>query len=182
MKKAQADCGDGCAQAMSDSSHQSQRSVPVIKIRPYRGGWQCFEGDGVQPYFVEGDAKRSAVEYATARMTSRPGRFGFTGQTESSRKRCSLIRNALREAVGLVWRSFRFFESCRVCRAAEGQTISSVSTVVFWNQINGRRAIHELVTDLVRQERSAKTAPPLWVSPIHDSARKPSADYFPFQG
>ncbi len=79
MKKAQADCGDGCAQVMSDSSDQSQRSVPVINIRPYRGGWQCFEGDGVQPYFVEGDAKRSAVEYATARMTSRLGQIRIYG-------------------------------------------------------------------------------------------------------
>ncbi len=51
----------------------------MIKIRPYRGGWQCFEGDGVQPYFVEGDAKRSAVEYATARMTSRLGQIRIYG-------------------------------------------------------------------------------------------------------
>ncbi len=47
--------------------------MSVIEIRPFRGGWQCFEGDGVQPYFVEQDAKRSAIQYATQRMRSGQG-------------------------------------------------------------------------------------------------------------
>ena len=48
-------------------------AVTIIEIRPYRGGWQCFEGDGVAPFFVEGDAKRQAIDYATQRMRGRAG-------------------------------------------------------------------------------------------------------------
>ena len=44
-----------------------------IEIRPHRGGWQCFELEGVAPYFVEDDAKRQAIDYATQRMRGRLG-------------------------------------------------------------------------------------------------------------
>ena len=40
---------------------------PVIEIRPFRGGWQCFEGPGVEPYWIGDDAKQSATDYAEAR-------------------------------------------------------------------------------------------------------------------
>jgi len=40
----------------------------VIEIRPYRGGWQCFEGPGVQPYWTGDSAKQSAIDYAKARV------------------------------------------------------------------------------------------------------------------
>ena len=39
----------------------------IIEIRPYRGGWQCFEAPGVQPYWKGKDAKQSAIDYAKAR-------------------------------------------------------------------------------------------------------------------
>ena len=39
----------------------------VIEIRPFRGGWQCFEGPGVEPYWTGGNAKQSAIGYAKAR-------------------------------------------------------------------------------------------------------------------
>jgi hypothetical protein len=39
----------------------------VIEIRPFRGGWQCFEGDGVAPYWRGEQAKQDAIGYATAR-------------------------------------------------------------------------------------------------------------------
>ena len=39
----------------------------VIEIRPFKGGWQCFEGPGVQPYWTGDSAKQSAIDYATAR-------------------------------------------------------------------------------------------------------------------
>src|SRR4051812_43396496 len=53
-------------------------TLPLIEIRPYRGGWQCFEGDGVAPYFVETDAKRAAMDYATQRMRGRTGEIRVT--------------------------------------------------------------------------------------------------------
>ena len=42
----------------------------IIEIRPHRGGWQVFEGPGVQPYF--GDRKK-AVDYAIERAKMRKG-------------------------------------------------------------------------------------------------------------
>ena len=45
----------------------AQQSATVIEIRPFRGGWQCFEGPGVQPYWTGDHAKEDAIGYATAR-------------------------------------------------------------------------------------------------------------------
>jgi len=45
-----------------------QQSTTVIEIRPYRGGWQCFEAPGVQPYWTGESAKESAIDYAKARV------------------------------------------------------------------------------------------------------------------
>jgi hypothetical protein len=39
----------------------------VIEIRPFRGGWQCFEAEGVAPYRRGEQAKQDAISYATAR-------------------------------------------------------------------------------------------------------------------
>ena len=52
---------------VSESANPVQQSVTVIEIRPYRGGWQCYEGPGVQPYWTGDTAKEDAVGYATAR-------------------------------------------------------------------------------------------------------------------
>ena len=52
---------------MPDSTSPTQQSTTVIQIRPYRGGWQCFEAPGVQPYWTGENAKESAIGYATAR-------------------------------------------------------------------------------------------------------------------
>ncbi len=45
----------------------------IFTIRPHRGGWQCLEAPGVEPYFVGKDAKRSAIEYAQGRTAHRIG-------------------------------------------------------------------------------------------------------------
>jgi len=39
----------------------------TIEIRPFKGGWQCYEGPGVQPYWTGDSAKKSAIDYAKAR-------------------------------------------------------------------------------------------------------------------
>jgi len=39
----------------------------VIEIRPFRGGWQCFEAEGVAPHWIGERAKQDAIGYATAR-------------------------------------------------------------------------------------------------------------------
>ena len=52
---------------MPDSAGGVQQSTTVIEIRPYRGGWQCFEAPGVQPYWTGENAKQSAIDYAKAR-------------------------------------------------------------------------------------------------------------------
>jgi hypothetical protein len=52
---------------MPDSASPMQQSQTIIEIRPYRGGWLCFEGSGVQPYWTGEHAKEDAIGYATAR-------------------------------------------------------------------------------------------------------------------
>jgi hypothetical protein len=37
------------------------------EIRPFKNGWQCFEGPGVQPYWTGDTAKEDATGYASAR-------------------------------------------------------------------------------------------------------------------
>lgn len=52
---------------MPDLASGAQQRVTIIEIRPYRGGCQCFEAPGVQPYWTGEDAKQSAIDYARAR-------------------------------------------------------------------------------------------------------------------
>src|SRR5438552_12222009 len=56
---------------MPESANRVQQSITIIEIRPFRGGWQCYEGPGVQPYWTGEHAKEDANGYATAR-----GKFG----------------------------------------------------------------------------------------------------------
>jgi len=50
-----------------ESANPVQQSVTVIEIRPFKGGWRCYEGPGVQPYWTGESAKQSAIDYAKAR-------------------------------------------------------------------------------------------------------------------
>ena len=52
---------------MPESAIPMQQNETLIEIRPYRVGWQCFEGTGVQPYWTGDTAKEDAIGYATAR-------------------------------------------------------------------------------------------------------------------
>ena len=50
-----------------ESANPVQHSLTVIEIRPFKGGWQCFEGPGVEPYWTGESAKQSAIDYASGR-------------------------------------------------------------------------------------------------------------------
>jgi len=52
---------------LPESANPVHQSVTVIEIRPFKGGWQCYEGPGVQPYWIGDRAKEDAIGYATAR-------------------------------------------------------------------------------------------------------------------
>jgi len=41
-----------------------QQRQTIMKIRPYRRGWQCFEAPGVEPFWTGENAKQSAIDYA----------------------------------------------------------------------------------------------------------------------
>jgi hypothetical protein len=56
-----------------DSANPIQQPQTIIEIRPYRGGWQCFEGPGVEPYWTGENAKQSAIDYAKGRAKFGPG-------------------------------------------------------------------------------------------------------------
>ena len=38
----------------------------VIEIRPFKDGWRCYEGPGVQPDWTGDTAKQDAFGYASA--------------------------------------------------------------------------------------------------------------------
>jgi len=44
--------------------------VTIIEIRPFRNGWQVYEGAGVQPMFLN---QEQAINYATNRTSFRSG-------------------------------------------------------------------------------------------------------------
>jgi len=52
---------------MPDSASPVQQSLMVSEIRPFRGGWQCYEGPGVGPYWIGESAKDDAIDYAKGR-------------------------------------------------------------------------------------------------------------------
>ena len=52
---------------MPELANSVQQPQTIIEIRPHRGGWQCFAGPGVQPYWTGEHAKEDAIGYATAR-------------------------------------------------------------------------------------------------------------------
>ena len=52
---------------MPELANPVQQPQTIIEIRPYRGGWQCYEGSGVEPYWTGESAKQSAIDYAKAR-------------------------------------------------------------------------------------------------------------------
>lgn len=45
----------------------------VIEIRPFRGGWQCFEAKGVAPYRIGEQAKQDAIGYGKVRRVRDSG-------------------------------------------------------------------------------------------------------------
>ena len=52
---------------MPESASTMQQPQTIIEIRPFKGGWQCYEGPGVQPYWKGDSAKEDAIGYAKAR-------------------------------------------------------------------------------------------------------------------
>jgi hypothetical protein len=52
---------------MPDSASGLQQSATIIEIRPYRGGWQCFEAPGVEQFWTGAKAKEDAIGYAKGR-------------------------------------------------------------------------------------------------------------------
>ena len=52
---------------MPELSNPVQQPQTIIEIRPYNGGWQCYEGPGVEPYSTGESAKEDAIGYAKAR-------------------------------------------------------------------------------------------------------------------
>ena len=52
---------------MPEQAIPVQPNTTIIEIRPFRGGWQCYEGSGVGPYWIGESAKDDAIDYAKAR-------------------------------------------------------------------------------------------------------------------
>jgi hypothetical protein len=71
---------------MTDSANPVQQPQTIIEIRPFRGGWQCFEGPGVQPYWTGDTAKQSATDYAKARAKYGRGEIRVLAQDGSTER------------------------------------------------------------------------------------------------
>ena len=52
---------------MPESANRVRQPQTIIEIRPFKGGWQCYEGPGVGPYWIGDTAKQSATDYAEER-------------------------------------------------------------------------------------------------------------------
>jgi hypothetical protein len=52
---------------MPESANRVQQPQTIIEIRPFKGGWQCYEGPGVGPYWIGESAKHDAIDYAKSR-------------------------------------------------------------------------------------------------------------------
>jgi hypothetical protein len=52
---------------MPDSALPVQQDTTIVEIRPFRGGWQCFEAPGVSPFWIGNGAKEDAISYAKGR-------------------------------------------------------------------------------------------------------------------
>ena len=52
---------------MPESANPVQQPQTIIEIRPFRGGWQCFEAPGVAPFWTGKGAKEDAISYAKGR-------------------------------------------------------------------------------------------------------------------
>ena len=68
---------------MPDLANPVQEPRTIIEIRPYRGGWQCFEGPGVEPFWTGENAKQSAIDYAKARAKFGRGEIRVLSQDGS---------------------------------------------------------------------------------------------------
>lgn len=55
------------------ASLQDDDRQTIIEIRPHRGGLQCFEAPGAQPYHTGPNAEDYAVNYAKERTAMRRG-------------------------------------------------------------------------------------------------------------
>jgi hypothetical protein len=65
--------------------------MTIIEIRPYRGGWQCFEAPGVQPYWTGETAKHDVISYAKGRA-----KFG-RGEIRAQRRQLNRANDFLRQ-------------------------------------------------------------------------------------
>ncbi|HEY2614774.1 MAG TPA: hypothetical protein VGI42_03635 [Chthoniobacterales bacterium] len=59
--------------AGSIEARLKQNPETVFEIRPFRGGWECFEAPGVEPYYTGPKAKQFALDYAKGRTAMRKG-------------------------------------------------------------------------------------------------------------
>ena len=71
---------------MPESANPVQQSLTVIEIRPFKGGWQCYEYPGVQPYWTGDTGKEDAIGYANARAKFGHGEIRVLKQDGSIEK------------------------------------------------------------------------------------------------
>ena len=66
---------------MPELANPVQQRETIVEIRPYRGGWQCFEAPGVEPRWTGENAKQSATIMPKPVRSLGAERFGSSART-----------------------------------------------------------------------------------------------------
>ena len=67
---------------MPDLASGVQQSATIIEIRAYRGGWQCFEAPGFQPFWIGKGAKEARLAMRKAARDLVVERFACSTPTD----------------------------------------------------------------------------------------------------
>jgi hypothetical protein len=79
---------------MPELANPVQQSLTAIEIRPFKGGWQCYEGPGVQPYWTGDTAKDDAIGYAKAHAKFERGEIRVLNNDNSIERVISFEKTA----------------------------------------------------------------------------------------
>ena len=70
-------------------SKMQRLHMTIIKIRPFRNGWQVFESAGVEPVFL---SQEQAIDYAKGRVWFRSGKIRILDSSGVTARVIPLVR------------------------------------------------------------------------------------------
>jgi len=77
---------------MPELANSVQQPQTIIEIRPHRGGWQCFAGPGVQPYWTGEHQKRTQSASLSATIQNAVASLRWSGSHPERAASCRCLR------------------------------------------------------------------------------------------